>query len=93
MDKEEQVGVIRLSIDGINYLRTLPFHNREFPAWRERVTQLLEKIYGKDSAEQRRFVNAPGKAFVVRTEQGQRDEYHRKLDCYESVLKGLIGEE
>ncbi|OGO38424.1 MAG: hypothetical protein A2147_10850 [Chloroflexi bacterium RBG_16_57_8] len=93
MDKQEQVGIIKLSIDGINYLRTLPFHNGEFPAWRERVTQLMGKIYGKDSTEYRRFVNAPGKSFVIRTETGQIEEYHRKLDCYESALKSLIGEE
>jgi hypothetical protein len=93
LDKQEQVGLIRLSIDGINYLRTLPFHSPEFPAWRERVTQVLERIYGKDSAEYRRFVNAPGKAFIIRTETAQIEEYHRKLDCYESALKSLIGEE
>jgi hypothetical protein len=57
------------------------------------VTQVLERIYGKDSAEYRRFVNAPGKAFIIRTETAQIEEYHRKLDCYESALKSLIGEE
>jgi hypothetical protein len=93
LDKQQQVELIRLSIDGIRYLRTLPFHNSEFPAWRERVVQLLDKLYGKESVEYRRFINAPGKSFVVRTQTGQIEEYHRKLDCYESALKTLTGDE
>lgn len=93
MDNSEQTELLRLALDGINYLRTLKYHNGEFPAWRDRVVQLLEKMYGKDSAECRRFINAPGKAFLVRTETGQTQEYHRKLDCYEAALKSLIGGE
>jgi hypothetical protein len=92
MDKAELTDLIKLALDGINFLRTLKYSNAEFPAWRNRVTELLEKAYGEDSPEYRRFVNAPGKSFVVRTETGLTDEYFRKLDCYESALKSLIGE-
>jgi hypothetical protein len=92
LDKEEQVKLIQMSIDGINYLRTLHFRNPEFTAWMNRVTELLEKAYGKDSIEYRRFVNAPGKSFIVRTDTGMTEEYLRKLDCYETALKSLIYE-
>jgi hypothetical protein len=91
VDKTEQVDLIKLAIDGINFLRTLHFANGEFPAWKNRVAQLLQQAYGENSTEYRRFINAPGKSFIVRTETGQFEEYSRKLDCYESALKSLIG--
>ena len=93
MDKKEQTDLIKLSIDGINFLRTLHYSNREFPSWRTRVTELLAKLYGEDTVEYRRFVNAPGKSFIVRTETAMTEEYLRKLECYESALKSLIYEE
>ena len=93
VDKLEQTQLIRISIDGINFLRTLHHMNAEFPAWRKRVTELLKQAYGENSLEYRRFVNAPGKSFIVRTETGMTEEYLRKLDCYETALKSLIAEE
>jgi hypothetical protein len=90
LDKAEQQDLIKLSIDGINYLRTLRHNNSEFPAWRHRVSQLLDRIYGDNSVEYRRFINAPGKSFVVRTETAMIEEYLRKLECYEAALKTLI---
>ena len=93
VDKSEQAELIKLAIDGINFLRTLHFSNGEFPAWKNRVTQLLQQTYGEGSTEYKRFINSPGKAFIVRTETGQAEEYFRKLDCYESALKSLVGEE
>ena len=92
MDKQEQNDLLKLAIDGINFLRTQHFRNPEFPAWMGKVTQMLENIYGKDSVEYKRFINAPGKAFIVRTETGLTEEYLRKLDCYETALKSLIVE-
>ena len=92
MDREEQAKLIEISIDGINYLRTLRYSNGEFPAWKSKVTTLLQQTYGEDSTEYRRFVNAPGKAFIVRTETGMTEEYLRKLDCYEAALKSLLDE-
>ncbi len=92
MDKAEQIQLIKISIDGINFLRTLHHTNGEFPAWKNRVTELLKQSYGEGSVEYKRFVNAPGKAFIVRTETGMTEEYLRKLDCYETALKSLVYE-
>ena len=91
MDKAKQVEQLQQALEGIYHLRALHYSNGEFTAWQNRVSQMLELAYGKDSAECRRFINAPGKAFLVRTETGQEQEYHRRLDCYEEVLKSLIG--
>ena len=93
MDKAEQKDLIKLSLDGINFLRTQRHNNSEFPAWKNRVSELITQAFGENSAELRRFVNAPGKAFIVRTETGLTEEYLRKLDCYESALKSLIADE
>ena len=92
MDKQEQTDLIKLSIDGINFLRTLHYRNGEFPSWMNRVKELLIKVYGENSTEYKRFINAPGKSFIVRTETGMTEEYLRKLDCYETALKSLIYE-
>lgn len=91
MDKGKQVEVVKQALEGIYHLRTLHYSNGEFTAWQNRVLQTLDSAYGKESAESRRFVNAPGKAFLVRTETGQAEEYNRRLDCYEEVLKALLG--
>jgi hypothetical protein len=92
VDKQEQTDLIKLSIDGINFLRTLHYSNREFPSWMNRVKQLLIKIYGENSIEYKRFINAPGKSFIVRTETAMTEEYLHKLECYEAALKSLIDE-
>lgn len=90
MDKANQVEQLQQALEGIYHLRSLHFSNGEFTAWQNRTLQMLESAYGKDTAECRRFINAPGKAFLVRTETGQRDEYDRRLDCYEEMLKSLM---
>jgi antitoxin component HigA of HigAB toxin-antitoxin module len=81
---------LKQAVEEVNYLRTLHFRNGEFTAWKDRVCQMLESAYGKESLEYKRFINAPGKAFIVRTEMGQTEEYHQRLDCYEAALKSLI---
>lgn len=90
MDKEKQVEEIKQALDEILDLRRLHYKNGQVTAWQNKVCRMLEATYGKESAEYRRFVNAPGKAFIIRTELGQEQEYHRQLDCYEEVLKALI---
>jgi len=92
LDKEELKYLIKLSITGINVLRTMHYSNPEFKSWLNRVKELLVKAYGEDSAEYRHFINAPGKSFIVRTETGMTEEYLRKLDCYENALSSLINE-
>ncbi|MBI4180418.1 MAG: hypothetical protein HY528_00625 [Chloroflexi bacterium] len=90
MDKEKPVAEIKQALDEILDLRRLNYKNSQLTAWLNKVSRTMEAAYGKDSAEYRRFVNAPGKAFIIRTELGQEQEYHRQLDSYEEVLKSLI---
>ncbi len=90
MDKAKQVELLKQALDEIPYLRPLHFRNGEFTAWKNKVCQILESDYGKESAEYRRFVNAPGKAFIIRTELGQTQEYYRQLECYEEAIKSLM---
>ncbi len=91
MDKAKQVELLKQALDEIPHLRTLHFKNGEFAVWKNKVCRILESDYGKESAEYQRFVNAPGTAFIIRTELGQEQEYHRQLDCYDEVLKSLTG--
>ena len=90
MDKAKQVELLTQALNEIPHLRTLHFRNGEFAVWKNKVCQILESDYGKESAEYQRFVSAPGKAFIVLTELGQTQEYHRQLDCYDEALKSLI---
>jgi len=90
LNKAKQVELLKQTLNEIPYLRALHFRNGEFTVWKNKVCQILESDYGKESAEYRRFVNAPGKAFLILTEMGQTQEYHRQLDCYEEALKSLI---
>lgn len=90
MDKAKQVELLKQALDEIPYLRALHFKNGEFAIWKNKVCQILESDYGKESAEYQRFVNAPGKAFIIRTELGQEQEYHRQLECYDEALRSLV---
>jgi len=74
LDKAKQVELLKQKLDEIPYLRALHFKNGEFAAWKNKVCQMLESDYGKESAQ----------------ELGQEQEYGRQLDCYEEVLKSLI---
>ncbi len=90
MDKAKQVELLKQTLYEIPHLRALHFKNGEFAVWKNKVCRMLESDYGKESAEYRRFLNAPGKTFIIRTELGQEQEYHRQLDCYEEALKSLM---
>ncbi len=73
------------------YLRTLGYGNHTLDEWKNKIGRILQDTYGTDSPEYRRFNGAAGTAFVVGTELGQQQEYHRRLDCYEDVLKEMAG--
>ena len=90
MDKAKQEELLKQALDEIPHLRGLHFRNGEFTMWKNKASRMLESAYGLESIEYRRFVNAPGKAFIVLTEMGQEQEYNRQLDCYEEALKSLI---
>ncbi len=89
MDKAKQVELLERALDEIPHLRGLHFRNSEFTVWKNKVSRMLESMYGLESTEYRRFANAPGRTFVVRTETGQTQDYQQQLDCYEEVLKSL----
>jgi hypothetical protein len=92
LDKLKTLDLLQQSVDEVPRLRTLRFHDGEFTAWRDKVLRTLKSAYSEESAEYRRFLNAPGKSFIVRTETGQQEEYARRLECYETALKALLFE-
>jgi hypothetical protein len=92
LDKLKTLDLLKQSVDEVPRIRTLPFHNGDFTAWRDKVLRILKSAYSEESAEYRWFLNAPGKSFIVRTETGQQEEYTRRLDCYETALKALLFE-
>ncbi len=90
MDKAQEIEMLNQALEGLADLRTLQFGNHDLPAWKDKVSRMLELAYGKGSVQFNRFVNAPGKAFIVGTDMGRDQEYHRQLDCYEEALKSLL---
>ena len=83
--------MLKQALEQVPHLQGLSYRNSEFKAWVDRVTASLKAEYGVESGEVRRFVNAPGRAFVVGTETGKEQEYQRQLESYEEVLKALAG--
>ncbi len=90
MNKQEIVTQLKKHLAEVPELRKLNHANGEFTQWREGVLKMLEETYGLDSSQHRRFENAPGKSFIVKTELGLQQDYGFKLDCYEGALKTLI---
>jgi hypothetical protein len=91
LEKPKATNEIKQALDAIPRLRALSYRNTQIDSWVNSTTQLLEKTYGNNSAESQRFTNACGTAFKVWTEYGQEQDYQRRLDCYEDVLKSLAG--
>ncbi len=89
MNNDQRATLVQ-ALDEVEGLRRLHYSNGELRTWTDKVKKLLGTIYGAEANEVRRFDTAPGKSFIVRTETGMTEEYYRKLDCYESVLKGMI---
>ncbi len=86
----DQRALLVQALDEMEALRRLHYSNGELRTWTDKTKKVLSTVFGAESVEVRRFDTAPGKYFVVRTETGMTEEYHRKLDCYESALKGII---
>ena len=86
----DQRALLVEALDEVEGLRRLHYASGGMRTWTDKVKKLLGTVYGAESNEVRKFDTAPGKAFIVRTETGLTEEYYRKLDCYESVLKGII---
>ena len=91
MADTKRVTLVKQALEQIPHLQSLPYRNGEFKAWVDRVTASLKAEYGAESGEVRRFVNAPGRAFVIGTETGKEQEYQRQVESYEEVLKALLG--
>ena len=87
----KRVTLLKQALAKVRYLQTLPYRHTEYKGWLDRVTASLKAEYGEESSEFRRFVNAPGRAFVVGTETGKAQEYQRQLESYEEVLNALLG--
>ena len=83
--------MLKQALEQVSHLQGLPYRNGEFKGWLDRTTAALKTEYGAESSEVRRFVNAPGRAFVVGTETGRAQEYQRQLESYEEVLRALLG--
>ena len=91
MADTKRVTLVKQALEQIPHLQSLPYRNGEFKAWVDRVSASLKAEYGAESGEVRRFVNAPGRAFVIGTETGKEQEYQRQVESYEEVLKALLG--
>ncbi len=89
MNNDQRAQLVQ-ALDEVEGLRRLHYSNGELRSWTDKTKRMIGQIFGSEAVQVRRFDTAPGKAFIVRTETGLTDEYHRKLDCYESVLKDLI---
>ena len=90
MDKAKQEELVKQALKEIPYLRGLHHSNGEFKKWKNNALRMLESAYGPESKEYRRFANATGTHFVVRTESGLEQDYLWQLECYEDALKSLV---
>ncbi len=91
METRKENGLLKQALAEIPNLRTLHYRDGELTRWKDKVYAMLESVYGRDSAESHRFLNAPGRSFSIGTEAWQEQDYQRRLDCYEEALKALAG--
>lgn len=91
MDTTQVNEQLKQALDEISGLRSLSYSNGEYNGWKSKVQRILETAYGQNSYQARRFTEAPGKSFVVHTELGLNQEYARQLDCYQGVLRSMLG--
>ncbi len=91
MEPTKDIEPLKKALAEIPGLRGLHYRDTQLENWATRVSRLLEASYGKDSTQYRQFVNAPGAPFKMGTEYGMEQSYQQRIDCYEEVLKSLIG--
>jgi len=91
LEAKKDVEPLKKALAEIPGLRALHYRDGQLANWATRVSRLLESSYGKDSTQYRQFVNAPGAPFKMGTEFGMEQSYQQRIDCYEEVLKTLVG--
>ncbi len=84
MDKGKAIELLKQALTEIPHLRELPHGNEEFELWRDKVLNILEAAFGKNSSEYDRFVTTVG---VWRWDE---EAYNIELDSYETALKSVI---
>lgn len=89
MEMPEALELIRKAIQEIPRLKQLNRKNDEFPLWQQKLKDVLEAVFGKDSTEYFRFVWAVT-SYSAGSEEYLQKEYVEHLGKYEVALKSIL---
>ena len=90
MDVNKAVQLLKKALDDMNHLRTLHLGDQQFELWHNKVLDILEVAFGRNSSEYVRFTRAVSVLFPTYTKADQQKEYNRRLDEYETALKSIL---
>ena len=89
MDRNNTIELLKQALSEVPRLRTLDHHNRDFTLWLNRVRDILEVAFGKNSTEYARFSKAVT-TFWGRSDTEKQEAYDSYLNDYETVLESII---
>jgi uncharacterized protein (TIGR02391 family) len=90
MDKGKAIQLLKEAQSEVLHLSTLTLNNQEFDMWYNKILDILEVAFGKDSTEYERFDRAVTSFGYGYNEQEKKEEYDRRLGQYETALKSII---
>jgi predicted nucleotide-binding protein len=88
MDKNKAIVLLKECLLEITQLKNLPLDNQEYPLWRDKVLDILEERFGKQSIEWERFARARiGRSSAW---EPQQEDYISEINMRETALKSII---
>ncbi|MFC1860650.1 TIGR02391 family protein, partial [Chloroflexota bacterium] len=92
MDKREAIQFLRDQIDELPTLVGLHYDNGDYLLWRNQIEDVLGNIFGRDSDEYKRFVDAHPKRPRTSTLDGSAEArwYIDEIKAREIALKSII---
>lgn len=82
--------LLKKELDEIPNLRKVSQNRVNYELWVEKVSNILELAFGKNSREYDNFARAVSSWHTVYTEEEKRKQYYDELDAYEIALKSAI---
>ena len=90
MELGEALERLGHALEELPELRKLRYDDAKFDLWRDKVSDILELAFGRDSEEYDRFKKAVTAWVLGLDEAGHQQEYLRHLGYYETALKSIL---
>ena len=90
MDIQEAIEFLKQKADEAVALARLPYTNQDMILWRNSIEDVLEKVFGRDSTEYRRFQETYIRVRSSLTEYQKQRRYVNQMQTRQTVILSII---